>query len=552
MVIKNFINFDHISKTYKDGTIALSNINFVINKGEFVTILGPSGCGKSTLLKIIGGFEQPTSGRLLVNDIDIKDLSINKRPTATVFQDYALFPNMNVWQNISYGLKSLRKPCNDKPIDVVNRFEKRIYTKFSKIANKKIKVIQKEIQILLRKKIAFLDKVKNDSLYDEILINFTNQKKINLWLKKSIESLQVKMHRSSINNFANSRNIKVLKFSFFNKLKKIIFKIKSKMMLVSKSVSYRANNLNNFQIQALTFYSKYQFNNLIRSHILKINNQLNYLSDRYLHWLDFPLQKTKQVIEFFISKKLSKKEIYDKVKSAVDLVGLKGFESKYPNEISGGMQQRVALARAIVVQPEIILLDEPLSALDAKVKQKMQIELKKLHQQLKITFILVTHDQEEALFLSNKVVVMSKGIIQQINSPKKIYDSPSNLWVANFIGKINVFTGEVVQENVIKFGNISLTFSNLEKKYAIGSLVNLLIRPEDIEISAAQNSQIVGKVVKCNYKGAKFEIFVKWNDLIINVDSLNQYDINAEIGLKLNVNRIHILPYSNMEEDKNV
>ena len=177
MIIKNFINFDHISKTYKDGTIALSNINFVINKGEFVTILGPSGCGKSTLLKIIGGFEQPTSGRLLFNDIDIKDLPINKRPTATVFQDYALFPNMNVWQNISYGLKILRKPCDDKPIDVVNRFEKRFYTKFSRIANKKIMLIQKEIQILLRKKITFLDKVKKDGLYDEMLINFTDQKK---------------------------------------------------------------------------------------------------------------------------------------------------------------------------------------------------------------------------------------------------------------------------------------------------------------------------------------------------------------------------------------
>ena len=360
------------------------------------------------------------------------------------------------------------------------------------------------------------------------------------------------MHKLSISNFANSKNIKVLKFSFFNVIKKIIFKIKSKMLFISKSVSYKVDNLNNFQIQALTFYSKYQFNNLIRSYILRINSQLNYLNDRYLHWLDFPSQKTKQVVEFFISKKLSKKEIHDKVKSVVDLVGLKGFEGKYPNEISGGMQQRVALARAIVVQPEIILLDEPLSALDAKVKQKMQIELKRLHQQLKITFILVTHDQEEALFLSNKVVVMSKGTIQQINSPKKIYDSPSNLWVANFIGKINVFAGEVVQENIIKFGNISIVFSNLEKKYVIGSLVNLLIRPEDIEISTIQNSQMVGKVVKCNYKGAKFEILVKWNGLIINVDSLNQYDINAEIGLKLNVNKIHILPYSNMEEDKNV
>ncbi|MGN1061072.1 MAG: ABC transporter ATP-binding protein, partial [Candidatus Coproplasma sp.] len=271
---ENIIELIDIKKVYDGDTIAVDNFNLNVKKGEFVTFLGPSGCGKTTTLRMIAGFELPTSGQILLNGEDISKLPPNKRPVNTVFQKYALFPHLNVYENIAFGLR--------------------------------LKKIEVE----------------------------TTDKKGN----------------------------KVIKM-----------------------------------------------------------------------------------------RKLAKSDIDKKVKKALEIVDLEGFEKRNVSTLSGGQQQRIAIARAIVNQPEILLLDEPLGALDLKMRKEMQIELKNMHKKLGITFIYVTHDQEEALTMSDKVVVINDGEIQQIGTPTEIYNEPVNTFVADFIGESNIFNGTVVGKLKVKF-----------------------------------------------------------------------------------------------------
>lgn len=243
---ENIIELRHLTKTYEDGFTAVSDFNLQIKRGEFVTFLGPSGCGKTTTLRMIAGFDTPTGGEILLNGKNITDLPPNKRPVNTVFQRYALFPHMNIFENIAFGLKQ---------------------------------------------------------------------------------------------------------------------------------------------------------------------------------------------------KKLPQEVIVRKVKKVLDLVDLEGFENRSVSTLSGGQQQRVAIARALVNEPEILLLDEPLGALDLKMRKEMQLELKSMHDELGITFIYVTHDQEEALTMSDQIVVMNEGKIQQLGTPEDIYNEPKNAFVADFIGESNIFNG---------------------------------------------------------------------------------------------------------------
>jgi spermidine/putrescine transport system ATP-binding protein len=208
-----------------------------------------------------------------------------------------------------------------------------------------------------------------------------------------------------------------------------------------------------------------------------------------------------------ISRKFKEEEIAYRVDNMIELVGLTGNEHKMPTELSGGMQQRVALARALVVEPDILLLDEPLSALDAKVRKQMQLELKRLHQELGLTFILVTHDQEEALALSNKVVVMSKGRVEQIDSPKRVYDTPKNEWVASFIGKTNMFDGSYIGKNKITFAGETFKINiDAVKKITTRANVKFMIRPEDIIITSPEKGFIKARVAQVLYKGQMYEI----------------------------------------------
>ena len=340
----NIIELRHISKVYSDnGFKAVDDFNLEVKRGEFVTFLGPSGCGKTTTLRMIAGFEMPTSGEILLNGEDISQLPANKRPINTVFQRYALFPHMNIYENIAFGLKL---------------------------------------------------------------------------------------------------------------------------------------------------------------------------------------------------KKLPKEEIRKKVKRVLDIVDLEGFENRKISTLSGGQQQRIAIARALVNEPEILMLDEPLGALDLKMRQEMQIELKHMHDELGITFIYVTHDQEEALTMSDKIVVLSEGRIQQIGTPEDIYNEPQNAFVADFIGESNIFKGIMTGHMKVRFcGGEFIGMDDV----AEGTLVDVVVRPEDVIITKPEDGIVEGEVVSVIFKGMHYEVTVESGKYEMVIRTTKCYSVGERIGMKLEPDGIHIM-----------
>lgn len=340
----NIIELRQISKVYSDnGFKAVDDFNLEVKRGEFVTFLGPSGCGKTTTLRMIAGFEMPTSGEILLNGEDISQLPANKRPINTVFQRYALFPHMNIYDNIAFGLKL---------------------------------------------------------------------------------------------------------------------------------------------------------------------------------------------------KKLPKEEIRKKVKRVLDIVDLEGFENRKISTLSGGQQQRIAIARALVNEPEILMLDEPLGALDLKMRQEMQIELKHMHDELGITFIYVTHDQEEALTMSDKIVVLSEGRIQQIGTPEDIYNEPQNAFVADFIGESNIFKGIMTGHMKVRFcGGEFIGMDDV----AEGTLVDVVVRPEDVIITKPEDGIIEGEVVSVIFKGMHYEVTVESGKYEMVIRTTKCYSVGERIGMKLEPDGIHIM-----------
>ena len=341
---ENIIELKHISKVYSDnGFKAVDDFNLEVKRGEFVTFLGPSGCGKTTTLRMIAGFEMPTSGEILLNGEDISQLPANKRPINTVFQRYALFPHMNIYDNIAFGLKL---------------------------------------------------------------------------------------------------------------------------------------------------------------------------------------------------KKLPKEEIRKKVKRVLDIVDLEGFENRKISTLSGGQQQRIAIARALVNEPEILMLDEPLGALDLKMRQEMQLELKHMHDELGITFIYVTHDQEEALTMSDKIVVLSEGRIQQIGTPEDIYNEPQNAFVADFIGESNIFKGIMTGHMKVRFcGGEFMGMDDV----AEGTLVDVVVRPEDVIITKPEDGVVEGEVVSVIFKGMHYEVTVESGKYEMVIRTTKCYSVGERIGMKLEPDGIHIM-----------
>ena len=341
---ENIIELKHISKVYSDnGFKAVDDFNLEVKRGEFVTFLGPSGCGKTTTLRMIAGFEMPTSGEILLNGEDISQLPANKRPINTVFQRYALFPHMNIYDNIAFGLKL---------------------------------------------------------------------------------------------------------------------------------------------------------------------------------------------------KKLPKEEIRKKVKRVLDIVDLEGFENRKISTLSGGQQQRIAIARALVNEPEILMLDEPLGALDLKMRQEMQIELKHMHDELGITFIYVTHDQEEALTMSDKIVVLSEGRIQQIGTPEDIYNEPQNAFVADFIGESNIFKGIMTGHMKVRFcGGEFIGMDDVPE----GTLVDVVVRPEDVIITKPEDGIVEGEVVSVIFKGMHYEVTVESGKYEMVIRTTKCYSVGERIGMKLEPDGIHIM-----------
>ena len=339
------IEVQGVSKFFGE-KVALDNINLNVKKGEFVTILGPSGCGKTTLLRLIAGFQTASEGVIQISGKEITQTPPHLRPVNTVFQKYALFPHLNVFDNIAFGLKLKKTP--------------------------------------------------------------------------------------------------------------------------------------------------------------------------------------KQVIE-------------KKVKAALKMVGLTDYEDRDVDSLSGGQQQRVAIARAIVNEPEVLLLDEPLAALDLKMRKDMQMELKEMHQKLGITFVYVTHDQEEALTLSDTIVVMSEGKIQQIGTPMDIYNEPTNAFVADFIGESNILNGTMIKDGVVKFAGHD--FECVDKGFGENMPVDVVIRPEDIYIfEVSDAAQLKGTVTSCIFKGVHFEMLVQTKEgYELMVQDYHSFETGREVGLLVKPFDIHVM-----------
>ena len=355
--MENIIELKHITKNFDDNFTAVDDFNLEVQRGEFVTFLGPSGCGKTTTLRMIAGFEMPTEGEILLNGKDISKLPPNKRPINTVFQRYALFPHLNIYDNIAFGLKL---------------------------------------------------------------------------------------------------------------------------------------------------------------------------------------------------KKLPKAEIEKKVKKALEMVDLEGFEDRRVQTLSGGQQQRIAIARSLVNEPEILLLDEPLGALDLKMRKEMQLELKGMHERLGITFIYVTHDQEEALTMSDKIVVMSEGRIQQIGTPEDIYNEPQNAFVADFIGDSNILDGIMIEDRLVEI--LGAKFKCVDVGFGKNKPVDVVIRPEDIDLVKPEEGTIRGRVTHLIFKGVHYEMEVAVNGFELLVHSTDLFPVGQEVGIHVDPFDIQIMnkPESEDEEAVNI
>ena len=357
---QKIIELINVSKEYDD-TPAVSDVNLYVKKGEFITFLGPSGCGKTTTLRMIAGFELPTTGKILLNGEDITSLPPHKRPVNTVFQRYALFPHLNVFENIAYGIK------------------------------------------LKKVKVTYEDTVGN-------------------------------------------------------------------------------------QIERIEKYTK--------------------------------------------------EEIEEKVKKALKMVDLEDFEKRSVTTLSGGQQQRIAIARAIVNEPKILLLDEPLGALDLKMRKDMQLELKEMHKKLGITFIYVTHDQEEALTMSDTVVVMKDGKIQQIGTPQDIYNEPKNAFVADFIGESNIFSGTVVGSKKVRF--INKVFDCIDD-FDKNEKVDVVVRPEDVEIVPVEEGMVSGTIISTIFKGVHYQMTMMVGRTEVVMQSTKYYPEGQKVGIKISPDNIHIM-----------
>lgn len=342
-MVENIIELRNISKKYDEMTI-LDNLNLDIKKNEFLTLLGPSGCGKTTTLKIIAGFEYSDEGKVLFQGEEMNEIPPYQRPVNTVFQKYALFPHMNIYENIAFGLKI---------------------------------------------------------------------------------------------------------------------------------------------------------------------------------------------------KKLPKEEIDRKVKEMLKLVALEGYENRKVESLSGGQQQRIAIARALVNEPKVLLLDEPLGALDLKLRQEMQTELKRIQQKLGITFIFVTHDQEEALSMSDTIVVMNKGKIQQMGTPEDIYNEPKNSFVAKFIGESNIFDGIMLEDFKVEF--CGKVFDCVDRGFDENESIEVVIRPEDIKMVEENKGMLNGVVISSVFKGVHYELTVKENDREWILHNTKTMPVGSQLGMDIYPEDIHIM-----------
>jgi spermidine/putrescine transport system ATP-binding protein len=376
---KALIELKNISKSFDDEMV-VKNVNLTIYENEFLTLLGPSGCGKTTILRMLAGFIKPEEGEIIINGKIFNDLPAYARPIHTVFQRYALFPHLNVIDNVAFGL--------------------------------------------------------NNRSWD-YLEGFFGKERIDLEVKSLSDGKEI------------SR------------------------------------------------------------------------------------------------KKAIKSLIYKDSLQALKLVKLEGFIKRKVDQLSGGQQQRVALARALVNKPQILLLDEPLAALDLKLRQNMQYELKEMQRNLGITFLFVTHDQEEAMTMSDRIVVMKEGVIQQLGTPKAIYNEPINRYVANFIGETNILKGVYKRKDLVNF--LGADFECMGYNFQNDEEVDVVIRPEDFDVVDIAKAKLVGEVVFSLFKGVhnEYEVLVKGEKLLVH--TYESYEVGQPIGLSIDPYEIHMMKVEQSE-----
>lgn len=418
-----------------NGQVVLRGIDLTIEQNEFVTLLGPSGCGKTTTLRIIGGFIEPSAGEVLFDGKSILDTPAHKRPTNTVFQRYALFPHLDVFENVAFGLRVK----NDS--------------------------------------LATLEKIRDLTEVYQHKIKITHD-------KTEISQLKREM-KEKISEVRDPNNDK----------KKAIIEL-SKKLQMEKDEDNKAS---------------------IENEILNIKAQ-------------------------FITKKTKEKEINEKVTRYLKMVGLEGYERRTIHKLSGGQQQRVAIARALINEPKVLLLDEPLAALDLKLRQEMQYELKEIQRNSGITFIFVTHDQEEALTMSDKIVVMNRGEILQIGTPEDIYNEPASKFVANFIGESNIIPGIMKDDFLISFDGKDYTC--VDKGFSRNEAVDVVIRPEDIDIVKKGEGHMTGVVDSIAFKGVHYEIDVKTKDRTYTIHTTDYAKEGSEVDLTFGPEDLHIMEQS--------
>ncbi|ATO30758.1 spermidine/putrescine ABC transporter ATP-binding protein [Mycoplasmopsis bovirhinis] len=281
----------------------------------------------------------------------------------------------------------------------------------------------------------------------------------------------------------------------------------------------------------------------------KFNKRQSWLDDsdfKYSYWENFVDLKVQDYENKYFKRRMTKDELNEKTKRIIEIVGLSGNETKSISELSGGMKQRVALARSLVIEPEILLLDEPLSALDAKIRQRMQVLLRSVQQELGLTFIFVTHDQDEALELSDRIAIMRDGIIEQYDTPKNIYDYPVNIWVAKFIGDSNVFNAKMAEDGNVKLFGREYKTIHEDDEFPKNTEVDVLIRPEDIDITSGtqvkKDGKIVGQVIDVSYRGSYYYLKIEANDgNIFNVETAKKFELNETVYLSWTIDSIHLM-----------
>ena len=543
---KKLIELKGIHKEY-NGNVVIENLNLYINENEFVTLVGPSGCGKTTTLRMIGGFEDCDYGQVILDGVVINNMPAHQRPINTVFQRYALFPHLNVFDNVAFGLRNFSRIIADLKQRIARRYEKQRVELALRLQNMKKDEEINKIKAQLK------DLKKDNENYAEEkqkLITALKDKNKELSKEKADIRIKLKEIKQQIKADVAKEKQELIEKKLNDvelKYEPIIKKLDEQIDIEwEKDDEVKNAKLRIKEIEALIYseiekgVSKAKATKPYEDELKNLKKIAVWTELDRLEALKKEALKDKALeIKSAKSLMMNKKQIKEAVLEALKLVKLEGYENRKIDAMSGGQQQRVAIARAIVNKPRILLLDEPLSALDLKLRQEMQYELKEMQRKLGITFIFVTHDQEEALTMSDTIVVMNKGVIQQIGTPEDIYNEPKNRFVAKFIGESNIIRGTYKGDKTVEF--MGAEFECVDENFEAGEVCDVVIRPEDFDRVALENAKIIGTVTDIVFKGVHFEICADVNGMEFVIHDYEIAHVGDKIGLNVDPYEIHLM-----------